>query len=66
MKAVSGKKKVPLSHINISEYMPYIIIPQNEKNPNIPFSQPNEPGEIPFSPIIALTQDETYCIIRIS
>ena len=66
MKAVLGKKKVSLPQINISDYVPYIIVPQNEKNPNIPFSQPGEPIEIPFSPIVALPQDETYGIIRMS
>ena len=66
MKAVLGKKKVPLPQINISDYVPYITIPPNEKNPNIPFSQPNESVEIPFSPIIALPQDETHGTIRIS
>ena len=65
MKAVSGKKKVSLPQINISNYVPYIIVPQNEKNVNVPFSQPGEPVEIPFSPV-ALPQDETYGIIRMS
>ena len=27
MKTVSGKKKVPLPIINISDYVPYIIVP---------------------------------------
>ena len=46
--------------------MPYIIVPLNEKNPNIPFYQPNELQEIPFSPIIALPQHETHGKIKIS
>ena len=54
MKVVSRKKKVPLPHINFSDYVSYIIVPPNEKNLNIPFSQPSELEEIPFSPIIAL------------
>ena len=66
MKVVSRKKKVPLLQINISDYVPYIVVPPNEKNPNIPFSQPGEPVEIPLSPIVALPQDETYGIIRMS
>ena len=33
MKAVSGKNKVPLPQINISDYVPYIIVPPNEKKP---------------------------------
>ena len=36
------------------------------KNPNIPFSQPNEPVEIPFSPIVEVPQDETHGTFRIS
>ena len=66
MKAVSWKKKVPLPHINTSNYVPYIIVHPNEKNPNILFSQPSEPIEIRFSPIRALPQDETHGTIRIS
>ena len=38
MKAVSGKKKVPLTQINSSDYVPYIVVPINEKSLNIPFS----------------------------
>ena len=50
MKIVSRKKKVPLLTINISDYVPYTIVPQDVKNFEIPFSQPVEPQPIPFNP----------------
>ena len=52
--------------ILILDYVPYIIVPPNEKNLNIPLSQLGEPVEIHFSPIVALPQDETYSTIRMS
>ena len=55
MKIVSGKKKVPLPQIRISDYMPYTIVPQDVINPPIPFSnlnpseeRPSEPCKAPF------------------
>ena len=51
MKTMSGKKKVPLPQINISDYVPYIIVPPNVQEVNIPFSQPTEKQEIPFTPL---------------
>ena len=50
MKTLSGKKKVSLPHINIFNYVPYIIVPPNMQNVNIPFSQPPELEPIPFYP----------------
>ena len=51
MKTVSGKKKVSLPQINISDYIPYIIVPLDVQNVNIPFSQPLETKPIPFVPL---------------
>ena len=52
MKVVSGKKKVSLPQINISDYVPYIIVPQDVQDFVIPFSQPAEHQPIPFKPPI--------------
>ena len=37
MKTVSNKKKVPLPQIRISDCVPYIVVPQGETNPVLPF-----------------------------
>ena len=66
MKTVSGKKKVPLPNIQSYDYVPYIIVPKDVTYPFIPFTNPEELGEILFAPIRALPQDETYGTIRIS
>ena len=66
MKIVSGKKKVPLPNIQISNYGPYTIVPKDVTNLSIPFTNPEEPREIPFVPFKTLPQDETYGTIRMS
>ena len=50
MKTVSNKKKVPLPQIKISDYVPYIVVPQGLTNPPIPFSNPNPEEEGPSKP----------------
>ena len=66
MKTVSGKKKVSMPNIQISNYVPYTIVPKDVTNPSIPFTNPEKLGEIPFIPFKTLPQDETYSIIRMS
>ena len=66
MKIVSGKKKVPLPQIRISDCTHYSIVPRDVTNPVIPFSNPDKGGEIPFTPWRLLPQDETYGTIGIS
>ena len=43
MKSVSGKKKVSLPNIQISDYIPYTIVPKDVTYPFIPFTNPEEP-----------------------
>ena len=43
MKTVSGKKKVTLPNIQISDYVPYTIVPKDVTNPFIPFTNPEKP-----------------------
>ena len=50
MTTLSGKKKVPLPNIQISDMIPYTIVHQDVKNPMITFSQAVEKQEIPFIP----------------
>ena len=50
IKTISGKKKVQLPQINISDYVPYIIVPPNVQNVNIPFIQLDKKQEIHFFP----------------
>ena len=50
MKTVSRNKKVSFPQINIYDYVPYIIMPPDVPNVNIPFSQQLEPEPIPFVP----------------
>ena len=66
MKTVSGKKKVSLQNIQISDYVPYSIVPKDVTNISIPFTNPEKPGEIPFVPFKTLPQDENYGTIRMS
>ena len=66
MKIVSNMKKVPLPNIQIFDYVPYTIVPQDVTNPSIPFTNLEEPGEIPFVPFKTLPQNETYGTIRMS
>ena len=66
MKTMSGKKKVLLPNIQISDYVPYTIVSKYVTNPFIPFTNPEKPGEIPFASIRVLPQDETYGTIIIS
>ena len=47
MKTVSGKKKVPLPNIQISNYVPYTIVPLGVDKLDIPFTHPNKPEETP-------------------
>ena len=42
MKTLSGKKKVPLPNIQISDYIPYTIVPKDVTNPFIPFTNPEK------------------------
>ena len=63
MKIVSGKNKVSLPHIKISDYIPYTIVPLDEQNPPRLFTNPDK-GEIPFTPCRVLPQDETYGTIK--
>ena len=65
MKTISGKKKVSLPHIRISDYIPYIIVPLDEQNPPRLFTNPDK-GEIPYTPCRVLPQDETYGTIKMS
>ena len=58
MKTLSGKKKVPLENIQIYDYVPHTIEPKDVTNPSIPFTNPEEPGEIPFT--LIRVQDETF------
>ena len=66
MKTVLGKKKMPLPKIGISDYVPYTVVPKDVTNPSIPFTNPEEHGEIPFVPFKTLSQDETYGTLRMS
>ena len=59
MKTISGKKKVPLPQIRISECIPYTIVSQDVTDPPLPFSNPNPGGEIPFLPYKAPSQNKT-------
>ena len=47
MKTVSGKKKVPLPNIQISDYVPYTIVSLGVDKPDIPFTNLNKPEETP-------------------
>ena len=38
MKTISGKKKVPLPNIQISDYVFYTIVPLGVDKPDIPFT----------------------------
>ena len=60
MKTVSGKKKVLLKQIRISDCIPYIIVPRDVTDPPIPFSNSNPGGEIPFVPCKAPSQNKTF------
>ena len=64
MKIVLGKKKEPLPNIQIYDYLPYTIVPKDVTNSSIPFTNPEELGEIPFVPCKTLPQEKTYGIIR--
>ena len=43
MKSVSDKNKVLLPSIQISNYIPYTIVPKDVTDPFIPFTNPEEP-----------------------
>ena len=60
MNTVSGKKKVPLPQIRISDCMPYTIVPQDVTDLPIPFSNPNPGEETPFLPCKAPSQNKTF------
>ena len=55
MTTVLGKKKVPLPKIQISDMVPYIIVPKNVEDLVIPFNQPIEPHPILFTPLRQFT-----------
>ena len=42
MKTVPGKKKVPLPNIQISDYLPYTIVPKDVTNPFIHITNPEK------------------------
>ena len=42
MKTVLGKKKVSLPIIQISDYVPYTIVPKDVTNPSISFTHPKK------------------------
>ena len=50
MKTMLGKKKVPLPHIRILDYVPYNMAPKDAEEVFIPFSQPNESLKIQKTP----------------
>ena len=56
MKVVSGKKKVSLPNINISYYVPCVIVPHDVQDFVIPYTQPIEPQVIPFKPPVQPSQ----------
>ena len=66
MKTVSGKKKVPLPQIRISDCHPYVIKPLGCLNepPYIPFVNPNPVEPKPPAICKVLPQDETYRTFR--
>ena len=59
MKTVSNKKKVSLSQIRISDYVPYTVVPQGVTNPPIPLSNLDPDEEGPSKSCKAPTQKET-------
>ena len=63
MKTISGKKKVPLPYIRVSNCIPFTIVPLDEQNPPKLFTNPDK-GEIPFTPCRVLPKDETYGTIK--
>ena len=65
MKTISGKKKVQIQEIRISNYRPYEIVPLDLVKPHITFSNPDPKDEGPFIPCKVLPQDETHGTIRI-
>ena len=64
MKTVSSKKKVPLPQIRISDYVPYIIVPQGVTNPPIPFSNSNPDEEMPSEPCKTPVQNKIPSVTR--
>ena len=59
MKTFSGKKKVPLPQIRISDCIPCTIVPLDVIDPYIHFSNPNPGEEIPFVPYREPPQNKT-------
>ena len=59
MKTISGKKKVPMPQIRISDCVLYTIVPQVVTNPPIPFSNLDPDEERPSEPCKALAQNKT-------
>ena len=57
MKTIFGKNKVPLPNIQISDYVPYTVVPKDVQNPNIPFTNPDEKVEMPFLPSRIIPND---------
>ena len=59
MKAVSSKKKIPLQQIRISDYRPYIIVPQGVIDPPIPYTNPYSIGAGTSIPYTETQKDKT-------
>ena len=49
MKTLSSKKKVPPLNFQISDYMPYTIVPLGVDKSDIPFTHLNKPEETPLA-----------------
>ena len=60
MKTISGKKKVSLPQIRISDCMPYTIVSQDVTDPPMPFSNTNPGKETPSVPCKAPSQNKTF------
>ena len=58
MKTVSSKKKIPLPQIRISDYRPYIVLPQGVTKPSIPCTNPNSIGVPPCAPYKETEKDK--------
>ena len=64
MKTISNKKKVPLPQIRISDCVPYTIVPPGEKNPVLPFLNPNPAKEEPSEPCKEPTKNKVPSVTK--
>ena len=64
MKTMLGKKKVPLPHIRILDYVPYNMEPKDAEDVFIPFSQPNEPLKIQKTPTPKPARESSKSLIE--